>query len=402
MIPSLHAPRYLMIANALKSALFAIPVLVLYYNQKGVSTGDFFLIQGIAWLFVFALELPSGYIGDVFSRKYTIICGFFFWILGYFIWIFGFRFWCLLIGELIFAVAISLVSGTMEAYLYDLLKRNKKEKTFHKKLSKMKTLEGCGLLFSTFTGAFLFQYLGSNAPIWSSIACMFAGIMLLMYLPDVPESRRIVRKDKSKWQDILDICKYAIKHPQIKWLIFFPAVYGTLTIILMWGLQPVMILHALPVFIFGFVVGINAFMRTFFAFISGKIIEKFALNGTIKILIFILTLATVGACLSAYVPDIFVYVCLGLMILGSGSIVLANVVTSTLINHQIQSHERSTILSVKSMMGRALGGCAMILLKPLFDTVGVGETFLISGLLLVPIIYFSFKLYKLRITPTSA
>ena len=138
MISSLNAPRYLMIANALKSALFAIPVLVLYYNQKGVSTGDFFLIQGISWLFVFVLELPSGYIGDVFSRKYTLISGFLFWILGYFIWIFGFGFWCLLIGELIFAVAISLVSGTVEAYLYDLLKRNKKEKTFHKKLSKMK------------------------------------------------------------------------------------------------------------------------------------------------------------------------------------------------------------------------------------------------------------------------
>lgn len=401
MISSLNAPRYLMIANALKSALFAIPVLVLYYNQKGVSTGDFFLIQGISWLFVFVLELPSGYIGDVFSRKYTLISGFLFWILGYFIWIFGVGFWCLLIGELIFAVAISLVSGTVEAYLYDLLKRNKKEKTFHKKLSKMKTLEGCGLLFSTFTGAFVFQYLGPNAPIWLSIICVFTGIIILMNLPDVPESRRIVQKDKSKLQDITDICKYAIKHPQIKWLIFFPAVYGTLTIILMWGLQPVMILHALPVFVFSIIVGINAFMRTFFAFISGKIVEKFTLNETIKILMFILTLATFGACVSAYVPDIFVYVCLGLMIFGSGSIVLANVVTSTLINHQIQSHERSTILSVKSMMGRALGGCVMILLKPLFDTVGVGETFLISGLLLVPIIYFSFKLYKLRITLTT-
>lgn len=78
MISSLNAPRYLMIANALKSALFAIPVLVLYYNQKGVSIGDFFLIQGISWLFVFVLELPSGYIGDVFSRKYTLISGFLF------------------------------------------------------------------------------------------------------------------------------------------------------------------------------------------------------------------------------------------------------------------------------------------------------------------------------------
>lgn len=397
MISSMNAPRYLMIANALKSALFVIPILVLYYNQKGVSIGDFFLIQGISWLFVFALELPSGYIGDVFSRKYTLIIGFLFWILGYFVWILGFGFWCILVGELIFAIAISLVSGTMEAYLYDLLKRNKKEKTFHKKLSKMKTLEGCGLLISTFTGAFLFQYVGLNAPVWSSVVCLIAGIIILLYLPDVPESRRIIQNDKSKWQDILDICKYAIKHPQIKWLIFFPAIYGTLTIILMWGLQPVMILHALPVFVFSIIVGINAFMRTFFAYISGRIVDKFTLNGTIKILIIILTLAILAACLSTYIASPFVYICLGFMILGSGSIVLANVMTSTLINHQIQSNERSTVLSVKSMVGRALGGCALILLKPLFDTVGVGETFLISALLLIPIIYLSFKLYQLHI-----
>lgn len=398
MIPSRLAPRCLILVNALKSMLFGLPILMLFYNDKGVGIGDFFLIQGISWLFVFLLELPSGYIGDVFSRKYTLLVGLICWIVGYLAWIFGSGFWWILTGELIFAFAISLFSGTAEAYLYDLLRKNNKEKAFHKKLAKLKTIENIGLLISTFSGAFIYQFLGTNAPIWASVFCLCVGIFILLNMPDVPESKRIVEKGKSKIQDILDISRFAVKHPQIKWFIFFPAVYGTLTIVFMWGLQSVMILHSVPVFVFSIIVGMNAVMRTLYASISGSLLEKSSINRILVILMSILILSITGACLSSYISGFMIYVCLCLMIFGSGSVVLANITTSTLINHRIKSDERSTVLSVKSMAGRAMGGIAMLLLKPLFDTVGIGETFMISSALIIPISYFCYKIYQLGLT----
>ena len=397
MISIKSAPRWLSISSTLKNAFFFLPVVMLFYGYKGLGMGDFFLIQGIFSLAVFILEIPTGYIGDLFSRKNTLIISTIIWILGYLIWIFGEGFWAVLSGELIFAVALSLFSGTMEAYLYDLLKKRHKECIFHKKYAKMKMLSNLVLTISTLTGAFIYQFIGETAPLWLSIFLLLVDTIILLLLPDVPESRRIVAKDKSKWQDILDISKYAMKHSEIKWLMIFPAVYGMLTLVLMWGLQSVMVFRELPVFIFSIVMGANAFLRTFWSGVSGKILEKLNLSGIIKLQCLIIVIATAGSCIAAYVPQKMVYLCLFLMMMASSSVVLSKISTSVLINHRIKSDERATILSVSSMVDRIFWAVAMMALKPLFDTIGVGPTFGVSALLLIPILICARHLYNMKL-----
>ncbi|MBP5535137.1 MAG: MFS transporter [Alphaproteobacteria bacterium] len=397
MISVKSAPRWLSIANAFVNALFFLPVTMLFYGFKGLSMGDFFLIQGIFSLAVFVLEIPTGYIGDLFSRKNTLIIGTFIWIIGYLAWIFGEGFWFVLSGELIFAVAVSLISGTREAYLYDLLKKRHKEGIFHKKYAKMKMLSNLVLMIATLTGAFIYQFLGPIVPIWLCIFFLVCNMIILILLPDVPESRRIVEDNKSKWQDILDISKYALKHPEIKWLMIFPAVYGTLTLVFMWGLQSVMVFRELPIFVFSLVTGLNAFLRTLWSGISGKILEKVQLSGIIKLQCLIIVIATIGACAAAYVSVWAVYICLLLMMFASSSVVLSNISTSVLINHRIKSDERATILSVDSMINRVFWAFGMIALKPLFDNIGVGPTFMVSALLLIPILICARHLYKMNL-----
>ena len=397
MIPLKSAPRWLSIAYALHGALFILPTLMLFYAFKGVSMGDFFLIQGIANLSIFVMEIPTGYIGDLFSRKKTLIIGTIFWIIGYLFWIFGSGFVTILIGELIFSLAIAFISGTLEAYLYDLLKKNHKEGNFHKKYAKTRMLNDLAQTIATLSGAFIYQFFGPTIPLWAGIVCLISSTAILFLLPDVPESKRIVAKDKSKWQDILDISKYAIKHPEIKWLMLFPALYGTFTFVMLWGLQSVMVLRALPVFVFGFVTTANSFLRTFWSGISGKILEKFHLSGILIFSCVIITIAAIGASLSAYVPIWMVYVCLALMALASSSVTLSRISSSVLINHRIKSDERATVLSVASMVNRAFSGLGLICLKPLFDGIGVGPTFMVSALLLIPILICARHLYKMKL-----
>ena len=85
------------------------------------------------------------------------------------------------------------------------------------------------------------------------------------------------------------------------------------------------------------------------------------------------------------------------MVLGSGSVVLAHIATSTLINHRIRSDERATVLSVNSMINRAFMGIGMVCLKPLFDNLGIGQTFMISALLLIPILLCSYRLVQMKL-----
>ncbi|MBR6411976.1 MAG: MFS transporter [Alphaproteobacteria bacterium] len=397
MIPLKAATRWLSIADALIGALFILPVLMLFYGYKGVPMGDFFLIQGVCSLGIFLFEIPTGYIGDIFSRKNTLIIGTLVWITGYLIWIFNRGFWPILIGEVLFSLAVSLISGTLEAYLYDLLKKRHKEDIFHKKYAKMQMLGNLSLTISTLTGGFIYQFIGETAPLWISIFCLTGAFIILLLLPDVPESRRTVAKDKNKWQDILDISKYAMKNHEIKWLMLFPAVYGTLTFVLMWGLQSVMVFRGLPVFMFSIVMGANAFLRTFWSGVSGKILEKIQLSGIIMLECVIIVIAAIGACAAAYVPVEMVYLCLLLMMMASSSVVLSKMATTVLINHRIQSDERATILSVSSMVNRIFWAVGMFALKPLFDSIGVGPTFGVSALLLIPILICARHLYKMKL-----
>ncbi len=397
MISVKSAPTWLSVAYVLTSALFYLPILMLFYGYKGVGMGNFFLIQGIANLAVFFMEVPTGYIGDLFSRKHTLIIGVLLWILGHAVWIFGSGFSMILLGELILALSIAFISGTAEAYLYDLLKKHNQESLFHKKYAQMKMFEGIVLMIATLTGAFIYQFLGPAIPVCVTILCSMVSIIILCYLPDVPEARRIVSEDKSKWQDITDISKYAVKHSEIKWLMLLPAMYGTLTLVLMWGLQSVMVFRQVPVYVFSLVLGINALMQTFWSGVSGRILEKINLSGTIILQNLIIVIATLGACVSAYVPLWCVYICLGLMIVGAASCSLSNITTSVLVNHRIQSNERATILSVKSMLARAFQGIGLICLKPLFDDIGVGPTFMVSALLLIPILICAIHLYKMKL-----
>ena len=397
MIPLKLSTRWLSIAYAMTSALFCLPVVMLFYGYKGLTMGDFFFIQGVANVSIFLTVVPSGYVSDLFSRKNTLIISFLCWIAGDLIWIFGSGFVPIMLGELIFGLAIAFASGTLEAYFYDLLKKRHKEYLFHIKYAKMKTLSNVVMAISSLTGAFIYQHFGPTTPLWLTVFCLMGAVVIVSVLPDVPESRRIVAQDKSKWQDVLDISKYALKHKQLKWLMLFPAIYSTLTLVLMWGLQSVMVVKNVPVFMFGFVVFGVALTRILFSASSGRILEKIQLSGIIKLLCLLIVVASLASCVAVYLPMWAVYICLVVMILGAASVSLSNISTSVLINHRIKSDERATILSVASMISRAMQGIGLICLKPLFDYIGVGSTFTVSSLLLSPILICASQLYKMKL-----
>lgn len=61
------------VAAFLRSQLFLLPVLLFFYQENGLTVGDFYLIQGLIVFFAFLFEIPAGYLGDIFPRKYILI-----------------------------------------------------------------------------------------------------------------------------------------------------------------------------------------------------------------------------------------------------------------------------------------------------------------------------------------
>ncbi len=399
MIALKKVPTFINIANALAVALFPIPVIMLFYQFKGVSIGDFFLIQGLFSILCFFIEVPTGYLADVFSRKNILALGYLFFLLGHSLFYFGSGFWGLLSGELLFGVSFSLLSGTNQAYLYDALKATNRENKMYKFVGKLEVYRSVAMFISTITGGFLYQYCGQNSVVLLSMLLVFFSLCITLCSPDIPTQKRKAIQNKGRLKDIMDISVAAIKHPEIKWIILYPSFFSTITLILMWGLQPTMINIKLPIYMFSIVLGLNMFGRIVWSGYSARILDKIRFRGmavSLLILVLISMLCAIWVNLISF--SYFSYVLLFIIVVTMASFASIKVAVAALINCRIESDERATVISVERMVYKCISGLAMIALKPLFDNIGITNTFIVCSLLFIPLTYLTVKVYKLDLT----
>ena len=278
--------------------------------------------------------------------------------------------------------------------MFDLLKKRGKEGLFHKKFAKYNVFSNIGLFVATISGSVLYEKIGADETVWLCFMCSFIAFVLMLFMPEISEAQRVVSKDKSKIKDIIDIFIKTLKNKSVRDLMLFSGIYGVMTLVLMWGLQAVMIERDVPVMLFGVILGINSLGRIIWSSISGKLYDKLRIIKIFRLMLIILFIAYLGAIFSLKVEYVFVYVCLALMIIGCGSVILSRISISTQINHITKSDERATVLSVESMADTMCTSFGMMALKPLFDTIGIGNTFVVTFVLIVPLFVLFYRFRK--------
>lgn len=393
MISDKNAPLALIATSFFVNALFILPIVVPAYLEKGASIGDFMMIQGLASIFVCLLELPSGYFGDIFSRKKNVMVGHLFYIAGYAILYLFDGLAAIMAQEACIAVALSLFSGTSEAYLYDLLKRTGRENAFHRYYSLQRTVLNVGCLIAAVAGTFLYARSGLNAVLLTSIGCVALSLILLCFIPDVAESVRVVNGDKIR--DILNITARTFKDAFLRRVIFMAAVFGVGTGLAYWGLQPILILKHAPTALFGVFLTMNQVFRSCWSAAAAKILDALGevrtcvLTGGVIIL-------TIGFCTASVLSGSLAatYAALTLMTLGAASFDLTAVVANALINGKIRSDERATVISVNSMTNRLVGGLFFIALKPLYENFGTRTTTCLFAFFIIPVIFTVWRIVK--------
>ena len=73
----------LYIIKGLMWFMVAMPIIVLFFQENGLSLQEVMILQGSYSLMVALMEIPSGYIADLFGRKKTMVLGTFFCFLGF-------------------------------------------------------------------------------------------------------------------------------------------------------------------------------------------------------------------------------------------------------------------------------------------------------------------------------
>lgn len=362
-----------------------IPVIVLLYQGKNVSLGDFFLIQGIFRLVSFLFEIPSGYLADVFSRKKILLIGAAVQFLSmlWLIWADGF--FGVMLCEAGLGLAAALFSGTREAYTFDLLKRINKEGQYLKENGSIQTFAQTSMFFSTVIGGILFAF-GTNLILALEAAAAFLGLLLIARLPELHEVRRKIAPETSPLRDLIGITKMSVKHPEIKWLMLFPAIYGGFTLILFWILQPMMTAALVPVALFGLFIGINQGSRAVFSKIAHKAKEFFGVRKLLFLCLGLLAAGFIAAILAVHSAGniALVYAVSAFIAVIPATQTMAALIFKDYIHNKIKSDERGTILSIYAMFNTGISGVMMILIKPMLDNFGITVTMLVClGALIV-------------------
>ena len=105
---------------AATSFLAWLPVFFLYFSGL-LSLKDVLILEAIYYISVVILEVPTGYFSDIFGRKKTLVLGAIFLCLACIFYFIGTNFWFLTVGQVLFALHMSFVSGTNTVFHFESL-----------------------------------------------------------------------------------------------------------------------------------------------------------------------------------------------------------------------------------------------------------------------------------------
>ena len=196
-----------------------IPIMSLYFLAKNLSFGDIGILFAIFSISGFAFEIPTGYLGDKFGRKNSVMVGLL--ILGITSFI-----WTLLSTTLSFAIfaavwmlGLAFISGSFEGYIYDYLKTTKRESIYDKLVSLSGTTSYLAGAIGSIIGAYIFS-ININYPYY------LLGVLFIMCISVVALMLPDTKQNDADFQDELHVfsgMKQIIRNKSILWITLYVA-----------------------------------------------------------------------------------------------------------------------------------------------------------------------------------
>jgi len=229
-----NIPKLYLIKIA-KWFMLTMPIIVLFYQENGLNMQDVLTLKGIYSVAVVALEIPSGYIADVWGRKKSLILGSILGCLGFVVYSFSSGFNSFLIAELILGVGSSFISGSDSAMLYDSLLRMNKEKEYLKQESRVMSVGNFAEALAGIAGGSL-ALISLRTPFVLQSFIAFIAIPASILLVDPNQNST---KVKVGFNHILSIVKFSLwDNAKLRWNIVLSSVIGCATLTLAWFIQP--------------------------------------------------------------------------------------------------------------------------------------------------------------------
>ncbi len=334
------------IFQAFTALTFFVPVIVLFWQENGLSLTQIMILQSLYSLTVVLLEVPSGYFADVFGRKKSLLLASVFMTLGMFIYSLGHNFYQFLIAEMTWGFGISFASGSDSAFVYDTLKDLKKENLYKKIMGNAVFYFFIATSIASIVGGFLGKY-NYRWTFYAMLPFLGALIPLSLSLKEPRRHKRIFKKNY-----LLELFKVlkdsVIKNKKVRWLIIYSSVILGFNSAVLWLYQPYFKLSGLDVFYFGFIFAAFNIIAALSSKYAHKIEEKLGQKYSLIMLLF---LVSGSYLLMSNLVFLFSFSFAFIQQFVRG---FSRPVITEYINKLVSSDVRATVLSVQNLMKRLL------------------------------------------------
>ncbi len=380
----------------LRSQLYLAPVLLLFYQQNGLSIADFVMFQGIFQLTGIIFEIPCGYIADLISKKKVLILAFFCFFLRAALWLTFSGIYIILLGELFNALSRAFLSGVYDSYIYDYLKDQNKTKHMLKECGKTNFAMSFGAMFAAIFSAVLYQHFGTMVLLLLEFILTFISIVLLTSLPNPPSARPQGQTLKQKLIEIKDTAIATMSNPNINLYILLSALLFSTTSLFCWCFQPLLKLSEAPVFMFSFVYVINHALRAGFSLNVNRLKKFFGFNRLLIVTIFLCFYSFACMIFGFYfkMPNIAI-ACLIFVCIGIGFQLAFAIANISRIHNFAKEETRATISSVNNMLQQTISGTSLICFKFIIAPTGNAQGLSFSGAFLLFAIFYMGLFYIL-------
>lgn len=364
------------------SMFFFVPIMVLFWQENGLSLTQVMLLQSIFAIFTVILEIPSGYFADIFGRKKTLLIACITGLLAMLVYSLGSNFLHFVIAEIFFALNVSFTSGTTSAFVYDTLEDLGEENSYKKIWGNSMFYGLIALAFSNVVGGFI-ATINFRYAFFATLPFITVLIPLVLSMTEPTRHKIIAKSGYTKV--LIDSIKITIlQNKKLRWIIIYSGVIYAFNQSALWLYQPYFKLSGLKIGYFGIVFASFQIVAAFSSKYAYKLEKKIGPKYSLFLLTFLVSVSYLLMSNFIYLFS-FSFCFIQQFVRG-----FKKIIVSDYINKLAPSNMRATTLSAESFVGRLI----YAVIVPFFGYVAdiytlrqslalIGSTALLSGLFII-------------------
>lgn len=165
---------------ALFSVSFEIGIFVIYFNELGYDMLSISSFQVTLFISIFLLEIPVGFLADKIGRKKSLIIGLVLKIITFLIHgYFPGNYYVVILSFIIYALAISFISGTLHSLIYESIRAEGEDKIYNRLSVLMEAIGSLSLGISIFIGPLIVKWFDWGYVYLCNSLVSFLAILLI-------------------------------------------------------------------------------------------------------------------------------------------------------------------------------------------------------------------------------